>query len=111
MLLLLDYMGDEIAMNRKQPNHWGKWLRSRWRFVGHLRLSDLAKAVGCSNAIVFQWIKFSSPPERMQKGFDGRLAAALRTDRFTLFSAYALTAVEKAPLIDDSANDGDKRAA
>jgi hypothetical protein len=64
------------------------------------RIADLKAAVGCSYASIYDWAHSEAPPARMQKGFDARLIAALKTDRRTLFLSYASIAPEAAPVID-----------
>jgi hypothetical protein len=85
-----------------QPNRWGEWIVGRWKFLGYRRFTDLSSAIGCSHDVIFRWRLMSTPPDAIRKGFDAELIIALRTDRWTLFNAYASIAPEAAPLIDSN---------
>jgi hypothetical protein len=87
-------------MDAENWKHWGKWIIARWAFLGFKRIADLQAAVGCSYAAIYQWKNSENPPQAMQKGFDRMLIRALRTDRWTLFCAYASIGPEKAPVIE-----------
>jgi hypothetical protein len=78
------------------PTHWGRWIASRSKYVGLLRRRDFAEAVGCSHDQLQRWLTMPSPPLRISKGFDHRLASALKIDRKTLFKEWSSTAPEDA---------------
>jgi len=79
---------------------WGEWIRRRGHYVGIRSQVAIAKAVGCSFDQLARWIALESPPEKMLKGFDGKLCQVLLTDRPTLFISYATIAPEDAPILD-----------
>ena len=71
--------------------HWGKWVQARGAAVGLLQKSALARAVGCTDTQLANWLKMPQPPVQMRKGFDQSLARALKVDAQTLFADYAIT--------------------
>ncbi|MGD0464651.1 MAG: hypothetical protein ABSB74_19375 [Tepidisphaeraceae bacterium] len=81
-------------------NHWGQWLRLRWRFLGFRRIGDLSTSLGCCPDLVTRWLRSEFPPDSIRKGFDTALIGALRTDRWTLFNSYTTVAPEDAPIVD-----------
>jgi len=82
----------------KATAHWGAWVKTRARFVGFSRDGDLASSIGCSRERLSRWVQHATPP-RMFKGFDRRLALALRTDHDTLFVHWAKTDATQSPLL------------
>lgn len=91
---------NQIDQPAKEQGAWGEWIVRRWRFLGFKRIVDLSSTVGCSPDLLTRWHNSRFPPETIRKGFDVALIVALRTDRWTLFNAYASIAPEDAPVID-----------
>jgi hypothetical protein len=88
----------ELVSSRPEM-HWGDWLKDRARRLGIARLRDLAPVVGCAKSQLFRWLEMEKPPERISKGFDRKLAAALKTDPETLFYRWRYTSPVDAPII------------
>jgi hypothetical protein len=86
-------------MPKTRNTHWGHWIQRRARFCGLFGPSQLARAVGCTRPAALDWWHSEEPQEAMRKGHNEALAAILKTDRFTLFTAYRNVAPESAPLL------------
>lgn len=101
----MQFMSDSNAKLGRR-NHWGKWIIRRRRFLGYMRLSDLATSIGCSYAAIYQWTHAENPPAGMQMGYDAKLISALLTTRMMLFNHYAFVAPEDAPIVGPDSNEG-----
>jgi hypothetical protein len=75
-------------MKKAAPKHWGQWVASRSEFLGFKRQADLARAVGTTRERIARWCAMEQPPRQMRKGFDEKLAAALRVDRGVLYTGW-----------------------
>lgn len=67
-------------------------------FVGFRRQNSLAEKIGCTEDQLSKWLSMEEPPVSMRKGFDVALFGSLRTDAFTLFTAFRDIAPEAAPV-------------
>jgi hypothetical protein len=83
---------------------WGEWISGRAVFLGYKRQKLLASAVGCTREKVAEWFKLSEPPPQMRKGFDLKLATALRTTPSMLFDGWSRTAPEVAFVVGGPVN-------
>jgi hypothetical protein len=79
--------------------HWGQWCRERLKFLGVRRFTDVSSSLGCHVQTITNWLARELPPDNMHKGLDRRLARALKTDAFTLFSGFKNISPEEAPII------------
>jgi len=77
-------------------HHWGEWVLSRSRYVGYRLQQDLARQVGCTEEQISRWVNMIVPPNQMRKGFDRKLACALKTSPDMLFNQWENTPPEKA---------------
>lgn len=75
---------------------WGKWIWRRAVHTGFRRQEDFARTVGCSRQQLVNWLAMEYPPTQMRKGFDRKLAFALRTTARTLFTDWEHVAPESA---------------
>lgn len=80
----------EVIENSQPELHWGRWIRNRSAFVGFRRQQDFREAIGCTRSQLFKWLQSEKSPDRIFKGFDARLASALKTDRHTLLIDWKL---------------------
>jgi hypothetical protein len=95
-----DPIAEMIAASRPEI-YWGEWLRYRMNFVGYKRQEDFRRAVGCTRSRLYDWLNSEKPPNWIYKGFDARLASALRTDPHMLFFGWRTTLPDEAPLLEN----------